>query len=161
MNSKLLYAATIAVSLISTLAYAQESAPLTRAEVNAETQQAIANHTIPRTDYDQDFYRPQTQSSQLSRSEVQAALDQDKTARKALVGPLADRKYNPYGTEILETSTLARSTVKQEVLEAAANGTLRRTDYDDPALQARNASEHVAGVRLAQHLKARFHKNQG
>lgn len=51
MNSKLLYAATLAVSLISTLAMADE-APLTRAQVNAETQQAIANGTLRRTDYD-------------------------------------------------------------------------------------------------------------
>lgn len=161
MNSKLLYFATLALSLVSTLALAQEAAPLTRAQVQAETQQAIANGTIRRTDYDVDFYRPQSTGSTISRSQVGIELAQDSQARKALVGPQADRKYNPYGTEILDTSTLARSTVQNEVLAAAANGTLQRTDYDDPALQARRASEHVAGTRLAQRLKAKFAKTQG
>ena len=51
MNSKFLYAATVAVSLISTLAMADE-APPTRAQVNAEVQQARGNGTLQRTDYD-------------------------------------------------------------------------------------------------------------
>jgi Domain of unknown function (DUF4148) len=162
MNSKYLYAATVALSLLSTLAFAQEAAPLTRAQVNAETQQAIASGTIRRTDYDQDFYRPQTTDhSTVTRAQVDTALAQDNLARKALVGPEADRNYNPDGTAALETSTLARSTVRNEVLAAAANGTLQRTDYDDPALLARRANEHVAGTHLAQRIKARFAKSQG
>src|ERR1700704_5837425 len=51
MNSKLLFAATIAVSLASTLALADE-APLTRAQVQADLNQAIATRTLQRTDYD-------------------------------------------------------------------------------------------------------------
>jgi hypothetical protein len=49
MNSKFLYAATIAVSLVSTLALADE-APLTRAQVKAEAQKAALEGTLPRPD---------------------------------------------------------------------------------------------------------------
>ncbi len=49
MNSKFLYAATIAVSLVSTLALADE-APLTRAQVKAEAQKAALEGTLPHPD---------------------------------------------------------------------------------------------------------------
>ena len=160
MNSKLLYAATLALSLVSTLALA-DGAPLTRAQVNAATQQAIATGTLRRTDYDDGSYRAPAVHSNVTREQVLADLVQNEQARKALVGPLADEKYNPYGTEILETSTLARSAVKADVREAAANGTLQRTDYDDAALLARNAHQHQAGEHFAQRVKARFAKSQG
>lgn len=157
MNSKLLYIATIAISLASTLAMADE-APVTRAQVDAEVQQARANGTLQRTDYDSGSYRPQAVTSTVSRAQVGLELAQAKAARKALVGPLADSRYNPYGTQVLQTSTLARSEVRNEVLQAQANGTLQRTDYDDVALNARKANQHVVGETFAQRIKAKFHK---
>ena len=158
MNSKLLYAATIAVSLISSIAMADE-APVTRAQVNADLQQAIANGTLKRTDYDVGSYRPQTARSNVTREQVAIELAQAKTARKALIGPDANRTYNQFGTQILETSTLARSEVKNEVLQAAANGTLQRTDYDDAASIARKSNQHAASSRFAQRVKAKFNRD--
>ena len=51
MNSKFLYVATIAVSLLSTLAMADQGV-VSRSQVKAELSQAIANDTLQRTDYD-------------------------------------------------------------------------------------------------------------
>lgn len=155
MNSKFLYAATVALSVISTLAMADE-APVSREQVKAELQQARANGTLQRTDYDTYAYRPQATRSNVSRDQVSAELAQSTAARKALVGPDANRLYNPAGTQILETSTLARSEVKDEVRAAAANGTLQRTDYDDAAAMARQSKQHTASATFAQRFKAKF-----
>jgi Domain of unknown function (DUF4148) len=159
MNSKFLYAATVAVSLISTLAMADE-APLTRAQVNAEVQQARANGTLQRTDYDSGSYRPEAVTSSTTRAQVGVELAQAQAARKGLVGPLANSRYNPYGAQVLQTSTLARSEVKNEVLAAAANGTLQRTDYDDVASMTRQSKQHRASGTFAQRFKAKFAKDQ-
>ena len=51
MNSKFLYVATLAVSLLSTLAMADE-AVVSRSQVKAELSKAIANGTRQRTDDD-------------------------------------------------------------------------------------------------------------
>ena len=155
MNRKFLYAATVAVSLISTLAMADE-APLTRAQVNAEVQQARANGTLQRTDYISGAYRPEAVTSNVTRAQVGAELAQAKAARVGLVGPLTNSRYNPYGAEVLQTSTLARNGVKNEVRAAAANGTLQRTDYDDAALMARQSQQHRASGNFAQRFKAKF-----
>ena len=155
MNSKFLYAATVAVSLISSLAYADE-APLSREQVNAELRQAVANGTLQRTDYDTGSYRPQAVTSNVTRQQVAVELAQARQARKVLVGSDANRTYNPYGTQILETSTLARSDVKTEVLQAARAGTLQRTDYDDVAVLTRQANQHAASAKFAQRFKAKF-----
>ena len=155
MNRKFLYAATVAVSLISTLAMADE-APLTRAQVNAEVQQARANGTLQRTDYISGAYRPEAVTSNVTRAQVEAELAQAKAARVGLVGPLTNSRYNPYGAEVLQTSTLARNGVKNEVRAAAANGTLQRTDYDDAALMARQSQQHRASGNFAQRFKAKF-----
>ena len=149
MNSKFLYAATIAVSLISTVAMA-DPAPLTRAQVTADVQQARAAGTLQRTDYDSGSYRSEAITSNVTRAQVGAELAQAKAARSGLLGPLADSRYNPYGAQVLQTSTLARSEVKSEVLAAAANGTLQRTDYDDAASMARQSQQHRAAVNFAQ-----------
>jgi len=157
MNSKLLYAATVAVSLISTLALADEAAPLTRAQVNAELTQAINNGTLQRTDYDSYKSDAAVQSTK-SRDQVAVELSEAKAARKALKGPNANRTYNQYGMEVLRApSTLTRAEVKADVQEAIANGTLQRTDYDDPALKGRNA---VATPSFAQRVKATFSRKQ-
>ncbi len=63
MNAKILYAATVALALASSLAVAQESQPLTRAEVNKAWAQAKADGTLRKNDYDydvNDFKAPST-----------------------------------------------------------------------------------------------------
>ncbi|MEP7295305.1 MAG: DUF4148 domain-containing protein [Burkholderiales bacterium] len=155
MNSKLLFAATVAISVISmsTVAMADE-APVTRAQVHAELAQAIATHTLQRTDYDTTNVAT-VGASDRTRADVVADLGASKAARKALVGPNVNRTYNPFGTEILARSTLARAEVKAEVRQAAAAGTLQRTDYDDEALVARRARQHSAAPsNLALRVKA-------
>jgi len=160
MNSKLLFAATVAISVISmsTVAMADE-APVTRAQVNADLAQAIATRTLQRTDYDAINLATVT-TSDRTRADVVADLGTAKAARKALIGPNANRTYNPFGTEILSHSTLARADVKAEVVQAAAAGTLQRTDYDDGALVARRAAQHAATSTLAQRVKAVFSRTQ-
>jgi hypothetical protein len=159
MNSKFLYAATIAVSLISTLAMADE-APLTRAQVNADVQKAIATGALQRSDYDSGSFRTEPAAGPTkSRAQVGVELAQAKAARATLIGPDANRTYNQFGTQIHEQSTLARSEVKSEVLAAAANGTLQRTDYDDAASMARKAKQHAASATFAQRVKAKFSRD--
>jgi hypothetical protein len=162
MNSKLLFAATVAISVLSSVAMADEATaaePVTRAQVQSELADAIANKTLQRTDYDAD--RPSAAVSTRTRADVAADLAVAKTARKALLGPDANRNYNPYGTEIFARSTLTRAEVKSEVLQAAAAGTLQRTDYDDAAVAARRANQHTAApTRLAQRVKALFSSKQ-
>jgi hypothetical protein len=159
MNSKFLYAATVAVSLISTLAMADE-APATRAQVRAELRQAVVDGTLQRSDYSADSYRSVGSTSTATRAQVGVELAQAKAARARLVGPDANRTYNPYGTQVFEASTLARSDVKDEVRTAIANGTLQRTDYDDDsALVARRANAQAASALFAQRVKAKFSHN--
>ena len=128
MNAKSLYAATIALAVASSLAAAEEVQPLTRAEVNKAWAQGAADGTLRKNDYDfdvNDFKGPSTRS----RAEVVAELRVPRNP--ALIGPLANRTYNPAGIETLQVSTLPRAEVKAEVLAAVRAGTLRRTDYDD------------------------------
>lgn len=158
MNSKLLYAATIAVSLISTVAMADE-APLTRAQVTADLNQAIATRTLQRTDYDTTPNVVANTVSNLTRADVAADLAANQAARKVLLGSDANRNYNVYGTAIFDRSTLSRAEVKNEVLAAAAAGTLQRTDYDDAASIARRANQHAATPKFAQRLKAAFSRS--
>ena len=54
MNAKILYAATLALAVASSLAMAQESRPLTRAEVNKAWAEAAADGTLRKNDYDFD-----------------------------------------------------------------------------------------------------------
>ena len=55
MNAKLLYATTLALALASSLAFAAEPAPLMRAQVVADYQQAAKAGTLHRTDYDDEL----------------------------------------------------------------------------------------------------------
>ena len=57
MNAKLLYAATIALALASSFAFADEARPLTRADVVSQFNQAAANGTLRKNDYDFDACR--------------------------------------------------------------------------------------------------------
>jgi len=152
MNSKFLYVATLAVSLLSTLAMADEVA-VSRTQVKAELSQAITNGTLQRTDYDADRSNAAARSTQ-TREQVAADMAAVKADRKRLKGPDANRTYNPSGTEIYRPSVVTRAEVKSDVLQAATNGTLQRTDYDDAALVARRVKAHMASVNLAQRVKA-------
>ena len=159
MNSKLLFAATVAISVLSTVALADEGVPATRAQVQAELNQAIANGTLQRTDYDAG--RAATTTSSTTRADVAADLAASKAARKGLLGPDANRTYNAFGTDILKHSTLTRAEVKSDVRQAAAAGTLQRTDYDDAVLAARRADQHAAApARLAERVKSVFSAKQ-
>jgi len=162
MNSKLLFAATVAISVLSSVAMADPAAaagPVTRAQVESELNQAIADKTLRRTDYDAD--RLDTATSTRTRADVVADLAASKAARKVLLGSDANRNYNPFGTEIFNRSTLTRAEVKNDVLQAAAAGTLRRTDYDDDAVLARRANQHAAApTRFAQRVKTLFSAKQ-
>ena len=172
MNSKLLYAATLAVSLLASLAVAggamaATDGSLTRAEVNADLAKARADGTLQRSDYpDADFRAAAVTAvaavtSTQTRAQVAIDLADAKASRKTLIGPNANRIYNPAGTEFLRVSTVSRAEVRSEVLQAAATGTLQRTDYDDAALVARRANAHIASQRFAQRVKAALAGHQG
>ena len=152
MNSKFLYIATIAISLLSTLAMADE-APVTREQVKAELASAIADGTLQRTDYGTDA-RALTTASNRTRDQVSLAYASAKAARKTLNGSDANGTYNPFGAEVRKPSIVTRAEVKADVLQAAADGTLQRTDYDDPAQAERRANAHVAAPTFAQQVKA-------
>ncbi|HKX43578.1 MAG TPA: DUF4148 domain-containing protein [Burkholderiaceae bacterium] len=153
MNAKLLFVATVAVSLASTLAMADE-APLTRAQVIADLNQAAANGTLQRTDYD--FDKVATTVSTKSREQVVAELAAAKRPNPLLVSQSdRSRTYNQFGTELLRPSTLARAEVKAEVVQAQRDGTLPRSDYeDDRALVARRVQSHTAKAIVAQQRDA-------
>jgi Domain of unknown function (DUF4148) len=159
MNSKLLYAATVAVSLLSlsTFAMAQE-ATVTREQVKAEFAKAAADGTLQRTDYD--ALRAPASTSTKTRTQVVAELRQDEAERSTLKGPNADRNYNPIGVGIYRTSVLSRAEVVAEVQQARADGTLQRNDYEDAAQLARNAPQHATDTRFAQRIKAKFSRKQ-
>ena len=96
MNAKLLFIATVAVSLASTLAMADE-APRTRTQVIAELNQAAANGTLQRTDYDFDKV-PATVSTK-SREQVTAELAAARRPNPLLVSQSdRSRNYNQFGT---------------------------------------------------------------
>ncbi len=147
MNAKLLYAATVALALASSLAVAQETKPLTRAEVNKAWAQARADATLRKNDYDydaNDFKAPSTRSRADVVAEMKVPRD------PALIGPLRSRSYNPGGMETLRVSTLPREQVRADVIAAIRDGTLRRTDYDDQMVRvARRAPARTPAPVLA------------
>jgi hypothetical protein len=145
MNAKLLYAATTALALASSLAVAGGNGqqPLTRAEVNKAWSQAAADGTLRKNDYDydaQDFKGTPTKMRAEVLAEMRVPRD------PALVGPLRNRTYNPGGMETLRVSTLPRADVKAEVMTAIREGTLRHTDYDDETVVARAARRAPGGM---------------
>lgn len=153
MNAKLLFAATVAVSALATFASTtvladEVNAPLTRAQVTAQFEQARAAGTLQTTDYD--FANAsRAQSTALSRSDVVATLATKPSALLAN-SSARSRSYNPFGTELLQASTVTRAAVKTETREAVANGTLPRTDYEyDQNLVARRAVDKNAKPILA------------
>lgn len=149
MNAKLVYAATVALALASGMAMADETQPLTRAEVTKALDRAVADGTLRHNDYDYDRYDGRAPSSR-SRDEVVADMRASRPD-KALVGPLRNRTFNPAGMETLRVSTLQRADVKAEVVAAARDGTLRHSDYDDVPVRTahrvlRNAAPVLAGT---------------
>ncbi len=153
MNAKLLFAATVAVSALATFASTtvladEVNAPLTRAQVTAQFEQARAAGTLQTTDYD--FANAsRAQGTALSRSDVVATLATKPSALLAN-SSARSRSYNPFGTELLQASTVTRAAVKTETREAVANGTLPRTDYEyDQNLVARRAVDKNAKPILA------------
>lgn len=160
MNAKLLFAATVAISLVSTLALADESdRPLTRAQVVADLHQAAANGTLQKTDYD--FAKHDSTGAALTRTQVTSDL-QVARATPRLPGPLADRSYNPFGRAATVPLTNTRAEVKADLQDAIASGTLQRTDYDDDqALVARRAAEHDAGKPLFARIRSAFARHNG
>jgi len=155
MNAKLLFAATVAVSLASTLAMAADQAPLTRAQVIGELNQAAANGTLQKTDYD--FARADGAAvSTKTREQVASELAAAKRANPLLVSQSdRSRNYNQFGTELLRPSVVERAQVKADVVQALRDGSLPRTDYEyDQALVARRVSNHAAGLTFAQRKAA-------
>ena len=153
MNAKLLFAATVAVSALATFASStvladEINASLSRAQVTAQLEQARANGTLQTTDYDFGV-AGRSQSPALSRSEVVATLAA-KPSTLLANSSARSRSYNPFGTELLQASTVTRAAVKSETLEAVANGTLPRTDYEyDQNQAARRAVDKSAKPILA------------
>jgi hypothetical protein len=135
MNAKILFTATLAVALASSLAQAGEAQPLSRADVVADLQQARADGTLRKNDYDYDAHDFATPSGR-ARQDVLAEMGRARPD-PLLVGFTAkSRSYNPYGSELLRMNTVPRAQVKADVLTAMHDGTLRRSDYDDVPVRA-------------------------
>lgn len=134
MNAKILFTATLAVALASSLALADELRPMSRADVVAEYHKAKADGTLI-NDYDVGTRAFGSQAGR-TRDDVIAEMARAR-GDKTLVGSTAkNRSYNPYGSELLRMKTVARAQVKSEVLTAMRDGTLRHSDYDDVPLHA-------------------------
>lgn len=151
MNAKFLFAATVAVSALATFASStvladEINAPLSRTQVIAQLEQARANGTLQTTDYNFGM-TGRSQSPALSRTEVVATLA-TKPSGLLANSSARSRIYNPFGVELLQASTVTRAAVKNETLEAVANGTLPRTDYeyDQNQIARRAADKNVKPI---------------
>ena len=144
MNAKILFTATLAVALVSSLALADEVKPLGRNDVVTDYQQAKSDGTLRKNDYDFDAHDFVAQSGR-TRQDVVAEMARAR-ADRTLVGFTAkSRSYNPYGTELLRMSSMPRAQVKADVLTAMRDGTLRHSDYDDMPVRA--TRRHVDPVQ--------------
>lgn len=148
MNRNLfLYAATVALSVVSTLVMADEAGP-TRAQVAGAVLATCANGSLQIND--DAVENAVVAPTKVGRDPVVADLAAARSARKGLIGSDANRTYNPFGTDVLRVSNVSRDAVKAETLQAAVDGTLRRTDDGDAGLVARASNAYVAGERFAQ-----------
>ena len=158
MNAKLLFAATVAVSALATFAstavLADEiTAPLTRAQVTAQFEQARADGTLQRTDYDA-YRADRALRTTRSRADVVAELAAAKP-NPAWVDHNSSFDANPFASERPFASTVTRAQVKAETREAIANGTIPRTDYEyDQGVVARRATDPSAKPILARLLRS-------
>lgn len=125
MNSKLLLAATVALSMTSGLSMADEvNQPLTRAQVVSQLNQAAAAGTLLRSDAD--FANvPLITGSNLTRAEVAAEV-----AAARANGTLLTSDADFAWVTTPSSSTVTRAAVKAEVRDAIANGTLPRSESD-------------------------------
>ncbi|MDP3824186.1 MAG: DUF4148 domain-containing protein [Burkholderiales bacterium] len=153
MNAKFLFAATVAVSALATFAsttvLADEiNAPLTRAQVNAELDQARADGTLLRTEYD--FNRAdQSVRSVRTRADVVAEFAAAR-AQPVTVDHNSSLDANPFGADVYAASTRTRAEVKAETLEAIALGTIPRNDYEyNQNIATRPATVNEAKATLA------------
>ena len=122
MNAKLLFATTMGLALASSLALAEE-APVTRAAVIADYQQAARAGQLHRNDYFDELASRPAPESQVPRAQVLAELKAPRDPR--LIGPLLSRNYNQFGTELMREPIYSRADVKADVLQARAEHTLR------------------------------------
>lgn len=153
MNSKFLYAVTIAVSLVSTLALADE-APLTREQVKAEARKAALEGTLRHPDFDLAVHRPQTPST-LTREQVVADLKRSPAVGIALIAP-EEAGYHDMHPQSQGSSTLTRSEVQDEVRQAVKDGTLPHPDDSEATLwSARRLGTPTAAPTVSQRGKAK------
>ncbi|MEP6739052.1 MAG: DUF4148 domain-containing protein [Caldimonas sp.] len=153
MNAKLLFAATVALSIASTFAMADPAQPVTREQVLADYAASAANGTLRKNDYDyaaHDFAGTSTKSRDQVVAEMVAAR-----SGNTLVGPMRNKTYNLFGTETLRPAIYTRAEVKSEVLAARQDGTLRSSDYaDDSTVHiAHRSIDRSSRPVLAQALK--------
>ena len=158
MNAKLLFAATLTLAIASSFAQAADTTtPLTRADVKADVQRAIANGTLPRTEYGLSYgARDAVGPSTTTRSQVVAELQAAQRAAGYRATLASD--YNSYPADLNRASTVTRAEVKAEVAQAIADGTLPVSDYaGDRQFVTTHAKAPVANrasAPLAQRLKA-------
>jgi hypothetical protein len=153
MNAKLLFAATLGLAIASSWAVADE-APVTRASVIADYQQAAQAGNLHRNDYADELASRAAPGSQATREQVTTALKAPRDPR--LVGPLRSRTYNPLGTDLMRDPIYTRADVKAGVVEARAEHALR------PAGEAGDQSLAPAPRReLPAFLAARLHRSGG
>ena len=96
MNAKILYVATVGLALASSFAFADPARSLTREEVVAQYNQALATHTLRKTDYDFDI-ADRTAAPAATRSDVLAELARARTATP-LIRSMCVRDSEPGGT---------------------------------------------------------------
>jgi len=99
---------------------------VTRAQVTAEYKQARINGQLHRNDwYDELASRPAAGTDE-TRSDVIAKARSYSALRKQLKGPLRDRSYNPYQTDIFSwrSDLHTRGEIKSEERTARAEGLL-------------------------------------
>jgi hypothetical protein len=119
-----------ALALASGAVFAQEAAPLTRAEVVQQVLDARANGTLRHAGEtgpeEMTPYKAQVEArSTLSRAQENAAVLQARADHQlAHTGSVAPEEDMEYAQAHPSTSTLTRADVKEQVLEARANGTL-------------------------------------
>ncbi len=168
MNAKLLFAATVTLALASVASSfaqaADNNTPLTRAEVKAEVRRAVADGTLPRTEYGLSYGARDTMgTSTATRSQVVAELQA--AQRSAGYRDVLASDYNVYPTEQSRASTVTRAQVKAEVAQAVADGALPFSDYAGDrqvvTTHAKAPAAHRASDTLAQRLKAAFSRDAG
>ena len=122
--------AIVPLVLAVSAAFAQQAAPVTRAEVKQQVLTARANGTLSHAGEagpeEMTLYRAQVEAPPtLTRAERKNAVLQARAANQlAHAGAVAPEEEMAYARAHPSTSTLTRAEVRQQVLEARANGTL-------------------------------------